>query len=463
MRELKGDWRDLFNGFMMALDLRKMFLGFVGLLLTFGAEMLFLKLCDSYDPMILRNPAYLQADPKTPLLESIVLPRAIPRQEPAELSCRGVCLAMSASARHLLNSPDWRTRVLIPFGVFLIAVLIWSYFGGAIARIAAVEVARDERIETQKGLQFATQKYTAFFWAPLICILFFLFFGACNFVGGAAGRVVDSIGLGAFGGVLVAIFLPLAILSGFLMALILIGTLLGAPLFAPAVGAEGTDSFDAISRGFSYVYSRPWHYGWYQLVSAVYGTICVGFVWWFGCLMIQLGLGAGRAGVGLIGKPENFDCLLPVSITRFFFGSDGGYSNFAWPQTSAGKVHVINDTFWNLEAIQIVAAVILLFWLFIVFGMLMGYVVSYVFSSQTLIYFLLRKKVDGIEMNEVYEEKEEDEGAIKPAETAGTAGESAPSTSPPPSADSTRSDGTGPAASPPPADSGGAPPAGTGA
>jgi hypothetical protein len=263
--------------------------------------------------------------------------------------------------------------------------------------------------------------------------------------------------------VLVAIFLPLAILSGFLMALILIGALLGAPLFAPAVGAEGTDSFDAISRGFSYVYSRPWHYGWYQLVSAVSGTICVGFVWWFGCLMIQLGLGAGRAGVGLIGKPENFDCLLPVSITRFFFGSDGGYSNFAWPQTSAGKVHVINDTFWNLEAIQIVAAFILLFWLFIVFGMLMGYVVSYVFSSQTLIYFLLRKKVDGIEMNEVYEEKEEDEGAIKPAETAGTAGESAPSTSPPPSADATRSDGTGPAASPPPADSGGAPPAGAGA
>jgi hypothetical protein len=205
--------------------------------------------------------------------------------------------------------------------------------------------------------------------------------------------VVDSIGLGAFGSVLVAIFLPLAILSGFLMALILIGALLGAPLFAPAVGAEGTDSFDAISRGFSYVYSRPWHYGWYQLVSAVYGTICVGFVWWFGCLMIQLGLGAGRAGVGLIGKPENFDCLLPVSITRFFFGSDGGYSNFAWPQTSAGKVHVINDTFWNLEAIQIVAAFILLFWLFIVSGLFLA--ATALFSM--LPYFSLKTQVGLVE------------------------------------------------------------------
>ena len=34
MRELKGDWKDLFNGFMLALDLRKMFLGLCALLFT---------------------------------------------------------------------------------------------------------------------------------------------------------------------------------------------------------------------------------------------------------------------------------------------------------------------------------------------------------------------------------------------------------------------------------------------
>ena len=30
MRDLKGDWKDLFNGFMVALDMRKMFLAFCG-------------------------------------------------------------------------------------------------------------------------------------------------------------------------------------------------------------------------------------------------------------------------------------------------------------------------------------------------------------------------------------------------------------------------------------------------
>ena len=34
MRELKGDWRDLFNGFMVALDLRKCFLALLGIFVT---------------------------------------------------------------------------------------------------------------------------------------------------------------------------------------------------------------------------------------------------------------------------------------------------------------------------------------------------------------------------------------------------------------------------------------------
>jgi hypothetical protein len=34
MREFKGDWKDLFNGFVLALDFRKMFLGFLGILFS---------------------------------------------------------------------------------------------------------------------------------------------------------------------------------------------------------------------------------------------------------------------------------------------------------------------------------------------------------------------------------------------------------------------------------------------
>ena len=167
MRELKGDWRDLFNGFMLALDLRKMFLGFAGLLLSLGAVLLFLVLCDHFDQEILRDPTSLRSAPGavyTCPMERVLLPKAVNAPVATDLSLRGVRLSVASTARHLLDSP-WQARVLIPLGVLLLLVLIWSYFGGAIARIAAVEVAKDERIETQRALQYAGRKYSAFFWA----------------------------------------------------------------------------------------------------------------------------------------------------------------------------------------------------------------------------------------------------------------------------------------------------------
>ena len=417
MRELKGDWRDLFNGFMLALDLRKMFLGFVGLILSFGVLFAFLWVCNRFDDDILRDPTLLRPDPAATYascVERVLLPRSIPAAQPVDLSMQGICLSVSASARYILGNPAWSVR-LMPLAVFLLLVLIWSYFGGAIARIAAVEVAKDERIETQKALQYAARKYSAFFWAPLVCILFFTLFAACNAGGGLVGWVVDRV-IPGLGGLAIGAFLPLALLSGFLMALIVIGSVFGGPLFPSAIGAEGTDCFDAISRGFSYVYSRPWHYGFYQLVAGAYGAICSVFVAWFGFFMVKLGLGAGRAGMALFGSVKDFDQLLPEPLTRFFFSSDAGYSGSSWvnPETH----QAVSDHLWDLGPVQILAAIVLLVWLFIVFGMIAGYVVSYLCSSQTLVYFLLRKKVDGIEMNEVFEEKEEGEEEFKPEEPA---------------------------------------------
>jgi hypothetical protein len=425
MREMKGDWRDLFNGFMLALDLRKMFLGFAGLLLTLGSVGAFLALFDSQDKYILRDPTRLRLDRsvRQSKSERYFNPKVVTLAEPAALTCEGVRLAAVLGARRVLRESHWTVRVTLPLGVGMLLVLIWSYFGGAIARIAAVEVARDERIETQKALHFAAKKYSAFFWAPLVCLIGFAFFGLCNVVGGLVSWGLNFGGHFHLGSVLLALLLPLALLSGFIMTLILLGAVFGCPLFKPAIGAEGTDSFDAISRGFSYVFSRPWHYAWYQIVGLAYGTACVAFVWWFGNLMIRLGLGAGRLGMGRDGNGVNlFDRLLPEQLTAAYFGSDGGYG------ASGG------DALLDRSPLQIAGAVVILFWLFIVFGMLAGYLASYFYSSQTLVYFLLRKKVDGIEMNEVYEEKEDEEfkpeGAAAPAPAAGSpppaAGESKP-------------------------------------
>src|SRR6188472_1463063 len=57
MRELKGDWRDLFNGFMVALDLRKCFLALLGIFVTICAcGGLTFVLGNSIDPVTVERP-----------------------------------------------------------------------------------------------------------------------------------------------------------------------------------------------------------------------------------------------------------------------------------------------------------------------------------------------------------------------------------------------------------------------
>ena len=63
------------------------------------------------------------------------------------------------------------------------------------------------------------------------------------------------------------------------MALLLLGLLFGWPLMWATISAEGTDSFDALSRSYAYVFQRPLHYLFYALVAGVIG--------WLGWLLVQ--------------------------------------------------------------------------------------------------------------------------------------------------------------------------------
>ncbi|HKS16884.1 MAG TPA: hypothetical protein VJU16_06200, partial [Planctomycetota bacterium] len=318
-----------------------------------------------------------------------------------------------------------------------------------------------ERIETARALQFAKRKFWAFFMSPWVCVIGFAFFFLCNFAGGVVGRLLDFIFVG---GPLVALFLPLALLSGFVMTLIGVGTVAGMPLFAPAVAAEGTDAFDAMSRGFSYVYSRPWHYLFYQAVAALYGVICISFVILFAITLCHVGLKAGGAGFDLFGvkesprapempqaKPnatpeemkeyrrridqyriqvQNAGDTYAPKHDRFKHIADTAWAmiltdEFAAkknrPKDPIGKSYAClmnaancivkpdhSMTIHKLEPGHRFAASIVLMWLVIALGLALGYIPSYLLSQQTLIYCLLRKRVDGIEMNEVFEESEDE-------------------------------------------------------
>lgn len=489
MREFKGDWKDLFNGFTLALDLRKMFLAFAGLLAT-------VLICGAFTYFFARN---IPASPDVDLPENFA-PHAIYN-------------AFSRAWSVIFDAPSAKAWHGIVYVVVIVPVFlgIWALFGGAIARIAAYEIARDgERIEMRKALAFAYGKLSSFFMAPVICVLGFLFFFLCNLAGGAITKGLD---LAVIGGPLGAILLPLCLLSGFIMMLVAIGATIGSPLFFPAVAAEGTDSFDAMSRGFSYVYSRPWHFGWYQLTAAVYGWICVTFVLCFTVAMCYLGVRSAGAGFDLVGrlyrdensvgmkvdsertkkiaeaaraeaqkekdpvkravreaqaesllvkhrrgdsrliqvnqrawymllsrdhvmKPEGC-CPLQHPYGTAMYLANVAVGGRGCPCTLPSPAGIDQDLAsrdpareLHWEGSIVVTYWIVFAWLLVAVGMAWGYAVAYVISQQTVIYFILRKKVDGIEMNEVFEEAE-DEGPlpeVKPAEPPKPAEGGAPAT-----------------------------------
>ena len=344
MRELCGDWRDIFTGFRMALDPRKITLAVGGIALSTVLVLLAL------------------------LLVFVISDEGV-RKTITEHRAETLLLEMTGTFKSYCRTESGIAPLLLSI-IVIVSWSVWSYFGGAICRIAAVEIAKDERIELVEAAKFAGGKYRSIFWSPIAVILVIVFFGLCNAAVGLLGRIPWGIGQ-----LLVSIPLVLALFSGLLMALLSVGLVFGLPLMVPTICVEGTDSFDAISRSMSYVYARPWRYLWCKLVAIAYGIPCAAFIAAFATLFVKMGIRAGSLGMG-----SSFDTLHKACLTGVL------------PGTFLGNI----------------AAIIYASWLYLVAVSILGYVVSYILTSNTIIYMILRKAEDGTEMTEVYEEEAEE-------------------------------------------------------
>jgi len=294
---------------------------------------------------------------------------------------------------------------LLFFAWFL---LIWSLFGGAIARIAAVHVARDEKISVRQALRFSISKVLSFLFAPLIPLLIILFIGA---VVAATGWILLHIPVA--GPIVMGLVFFLALLAGFIMTLVTLGTLGGFNLMFPTVAVEGSDSFDAISRSFSYVFARPWRMLFYTVVAIAYGALTYLFVRLFILVMLLMThffvgwwLGGGKAadawngtgGYAAMWNPPSWDSLV----------YDVDYSHLKWSEKIAsGEIS---------------------FWVYLTIGLLGAFAISFYFSANTIIYYLMRREVDATELDDVYVEETEDEFGEPVATT--TPGAATPSATP---------------------------------
>ena len=267
----------------------------------------------------------------------------------------------------------------------ILFLIVWSVFGGAIARIAAVHVARDEKISVRQALRFSIGKLLSFVFAPIIPLLIVLGVGLVVAVVAIIGNIhyIGPIVVGA------AFFL--ALIAGFVMALVMLGTAGGFNLMYPTIAVEGSDSFDAISRSFSYVYARPWRMLFYTAVAIVYGSLTYLFVRLFVWLMFTLT--HFFVSIGMRVNAEN--------------GAELWDSMWASPSSPWKLTY---DIPWAmLDWGQATGAWLLAFWNFLTIGMVGAFAISFYFCANTIIYYLMRHEVDATELDDVFLEQSDEE------------------------------------------------------
>jgi hypothetical protein len=267
----------------------------------------------------------------------------------------------------------------------ILTLAIWSIFGGAICRIAAVHVARDEKLSIRSALMFSGGKFLSFLFAPIIPLLIVVGVGLLVTLGSALANIPYV------GPIFVGLVFILALACGFLMALVLLGLIGGFNLMYPTVAVEGSDSFDAISRSFSYLYARPWRLGFYTILSVIYGAVSYLFVRFF--IYVMLLLTHKFAGLAIF---TTTDSAVPLWTSL-------------WPNPgTAARLSYDIDTL-GLSFAQEIGARMIWLWVHLVIAMLGAFVVCFYFSSNTIIYYLMRREVDATDIDDVYLEQPDDE------------------------------------------------------
>jgi len=268
---------------------------------------------------------------------------------------------------------------------FAVALAVIALAGGAICRMAALQLAQNERPGLIESLRFSGQRFISFFSAPLLPLVIIIFLGSSIFLLGLLGN------LQWVGELLVALGMPLVLLLGVLMMLVALGTIGGLSLMYPTVAYEYSDSFIAVNNSFRFVFSRPWRMAFYAFMAGVYGAISYGLVRFF--------------TYGLL--------LLCYRFLQLGFLKDNAKLEILWTEPSFVNLMEVSQLVPEIWT-QTVAAFLVRGFVLSVVGLMVAFVFSYYFTVNTIIYALMRQRVDSIPISDIHSAfpEEEDEEMV---------------------------------------------------
>jgi hypothetical protein len=367
MSKRRGDWRDLLTTYALALKPNKIFVGYVAVLYTLLVMAVAVIVYGLAASIGLVHPGRPWVGYPAPGQEG---------------GLAGLYRAWTGGGHHLFRA---FLPLLNPFydasiPHFILSVLTyialfwaWSGAGGMISRLTALEYARDDLPTLSDARQMVRAKRTAYWLAPVWPLLFLVGLVFLNFLGGLIGSIPF---LGRL--LLVVPGFPLLFITSVLIVMLLLFGVLSFGLMMPAVSVGGKDALDGWSTSYTYVLWGSARYIGYTALACAVGT----------------------ASVYVFARLTH---LLIYVLTQ---SVDLGYVlSTSWVNLSGHDVVLHGGAGGYAGVMQYIMGVLLLG----IAALPYAYGVSFFFSAFTVIFFLLRKHVDNIEVDEVYEETEEEE------------------------------------------------------
>ncbi len=304
---------------------------------------------------------------------------------------------------HSRSQPLWNLAGMV-YGVWWLAsshpffaavlglgmLLIWSLAGGAVCRATAMEISRDEKLSMSQAFQYSKRKlFGGFFLAPCIPLGIVAATALLLIAGGMVLRVP------VLGDLVSGLAFGFAILGGFAITALAFGTAVGGSLFWPAVAVEGSDAFDAFSRGISYPVSRPWKFLLYSVMTIIYAGACWLFVNLFTFYVLKITRVLVGAGASWFGWWSRGTGDAPTSKIDLLWPMAGVESWYEWPSRL------------SLAWYEYFSALCIGVYVLLIIGLMWSFLASFYFSGSTVIYFLLRRDADGTDFDDVHIEESE--------------------------------------------------------
>ena len=143
----------------------------------------------------------------------------------------------------------------------LVCVLVLGCGGGVLCRLSAGDLAGYAWTLADAGA-FIRPRITSLVFAPIFAgVLVGVLLLPSLLIGWLASVPLINI--------VAAMMMPVALVCAMLAAIVVVATLVGAGLLAPAVACDGCDAVESIQRAGAYILARPLHLAWAVLLSSV--------------------------------------------------------------------------------------------------------------------------------------------------------------------------------------------------